>query len=82
MLREILVREAFEKQDSKPLPDTRTQNQTAELRDEITAIKQNLESVQRHTDSLKRQNDEVIQLLKDEKRRKSVCVFQDQLDDI
>ncbi|KAL9488753.1 hypothetical protein ACSS6W_001030 [Trichoderma asperelloides] len=82
MLRGILVREAFERQESKPLPDIQTQNQAAELRDEITAIKQNLESVQRQTGSLKRQNDEVIQLLKDEKRRKSVCVFQDQLDDV
>lgn len=83
MLRETLVREAFEKQESnKPLPDTQTQNQAAAelLRDEIAAIKENLESVQRQNGGLKRQNDEVIQLLKDEKRLKPMCVFEDQLE--
>lgn len=81
ILRETLVREAFEKQENKPLPGIQTQNQAAELHDVIAAIKENLESVQRQNGSLKRQNDEVIQLLKDEKRHKPTCVFQDQLED-
>jgi hypothetical protein len=85
-LRDTLVREVFKKQEenNKPLPDSQTQNQAATklLRDEIAAIKENLESVQRQNGGLKRQNDEVIQLLKDEKRLKPTCVFQDQLEDV
>ncbi|PON21325.1 hypothetical protein TGAM01_v209776 [Trichoderma gamsii] len=80
MLRETLVREAFEKQEesNKALPDNQTHAEL--LRDEIAAIKENLESVQRQNGSLKRQNDEVIQLLKDEKRLKPTCVFEDHLE--
>ncbi|UKZ60030.1 uncharacterized protein TrAtP1_001317 [Trichoderma atroviride] len=79
MLRETLVREALTKQaqDKKPLPDIHTHAEL--LRGEIAAIKQNLESVQKQNGGLKRQNDEVIQLLKDEKRLKPTCVFEDQL---
>ncbi|KAL7919698.1 hypothetical protein ACQKWADRAFT_322779 [Trichoderma austrokoningii] len=67
-LRETLVREAFEKQP----PSTQTQDPAAAelLRDDIAVIKENLESVQRQNGSLKRQNDEVIQMLKDGKRHK------------
>ncbi|KAL7893584.1 hypothetical protein HDV63DRAFT_413639 [Trichoderma sp. SZMC 28014] len=95
MLREILVREAFEKQQAqvnKPLPDIQTPVEL--LRDEIAAIKENLqsverqnegikenlESVERETGGIKRQNEEVIQLLKDEKRLKPSCVFEDHLE--
>lgn len=80
MLREILVREAFEKQAevNKPLPDIQTHAEL--LRDEIAAIKENLESVQKQNGGLNRQNDEVIQLLKDEKRLKPTCVFEDHLE--
>ncbi|KAL6898263.1 hypothetical protein GGI43DRAFT_385147 [Trichoderma evansii] len=81
-LRETLILEAFEKQENKLLPDVHPQNQIANLRDEITAIKENLESVQQQNGNLKRQNDEVIRLLKDEKRHKSVCVTEDQLGSI
>ncbi|PNP38647.1 hypothetical protein TGAMA5MH_09373 [Trichoderma gamsii] len=80
MLREALVREAFEKQEesNKALPVNQTHAEL--LRDEIAAIMENLESVQRQNGSLKRQNDEVIQLLKDEKRLKPTCVFEDHLE--
>jgi hypothetical protein len=79
MLRETLVREAFEKQEeNKPLPDVQTHAEL--LRDEFAAIKEDLESVQRQNGGLKRQNDEVIQLLKDEKRLKPTCVFEDHLE--
>lgn len=80
MLREALVREAFEKQEesNKALPVNQTHAEL--LRDEIAAIKENLESVQRQNGSLKRQNDEVIQLLNDEKRLKPTCVFEDHLE--
>lgn len=82
MLRETLVRDAFEKQENKSLPCNQTQNQAAELRGDIAAIKENLGSVQRQNGSLKRQNDELIRLLKDEKRHKPRCVFEDQLTDM
>jgi hypothetical protein len=78
-LREILVRGVLGDEANKSL-DVQTQKQTAELREEITAIRGHLANVQRQNGSLKRQNDEVIQLLKGEKRLKAESVFQDQLD--
>ncbi|KAK1253015.1 hypothetical protein MKX08_004202 [Trichoderma sp. CBMAI-0020] len=80
MLRETLVREAFEKQNESNKPLSGIQTHAELLRDEIAAIKENLESVQRQYGGLKRQNDEVIQLLKDEKRLKPTCVFEDHLE--
>ncbi|KAM0250070.1 hypothetical protein ACHAQJ_008763 [Trichoderma viride] len=51
------------------------QKQTDELREEITAIKGHLANVHEQNGNLKRQNDEVIQLLKEEKRLKGEPVF-------